>query len=1438
MVTCSYGTSTGDGRRFGSHLNSSFSDDDWYPLDDGSLAVNLSSVFPEGVPFYGTYFSAYLNVNGNISFSAASSTYTPDAIPGLSQPTIAPYFGDVDLRGGSGAVYRCDETGGATPRIIFTWWKVGYYNQTHTKLNSFQLILTNTDSVCDGSFEVEFRYEQLQWTTGSASGGSNGLGGEEASAGFDNGTNSGDPNDAVALPGSHTSSVLNLTSGSNVDEAGVFRYMVAGGRLPACGNSYTDVCEDCDDGDTDNNDDCTNLCQSNVCGDGFRNTSGTRREQCDDGGTTSGDGCSSTCVTEYCGDGTTNNNPNPASPNERCDDANSNNNDACLVGCVQASCGDGYLWNGTETCDRGILNTGDPDYRVLCASDCRSFCGDGTRNAGEGCDDGDNTSGDGCTNRCVAEYCGDGITNNNPNPGSPNEYCDDADEDNADACRNDCQVAVCGDSVRRTDITDPSADGFEGCDDGNDHDNNDECLDGCRTPTCGDGFLRTGVEDCDPAIVNTDDPDYRLGCSVDCSYYCGDGNRDPGEGCDDGNDDDTDDCSSECIPLLCGDGIRTGDEECDLGSPPLDPDGDNDNNGACLLSCRSARCGDAFVQTGVEACDPAIADREHPDFRIGCDATACDYFCGDGNSDFGEECDDSGNISGDGCTADCEDEFCGDGVTNDSTEQCDDGRDGDNSDECLESCRFSTCGDGFVRADIFDPDADGFEVCDPAIVDGDNPDHRTLCADDCSYFCGDGNRDDGEECDDGNNESGDGCDSQCVTEFCGDSVTNNTVEECDDGQDGDDFDECFDSCVAAACGDSVIRTDLVRGEAGFEACDVSIVDPLDPNFRLFCSDDCTYFCGDSRSDETEECDDGNYDGGDGCSATCTLEVCGDGLQEGVEECDDANDVDDDGCTGCVVDPGFICTDGMGVDDPSVCVDTCGNGILDPGEQCDDENIDDGDGCSSHCEEEPGWNCAVEKGEPCHPICGDSLVVGAEECDDANEVDDDGCTACLADPGTVCGEIRVDLSRSCEQSCGDGELDDLEECDDENVASLDGCDEHCDIEPGWVCFNEELPTVCSSDCGDGDLDQYEECDDGNETFGDGCYQCHLEAGWQCDDAYCGPICGDGLVRGTEECDDGNDEAEDGCETCLIDDGWYCNGSGTNASVCDQIPVCGDGVRQSAEECEDRNDRSGDGCSEDCELETGWECEESIVSQIIILCSPVCGDALVRGSEECDDENTTSRDGCSGCLVEANWVCDSGEPSLCSPSEYCGDGVLHEGEDCDDANSDDGDGCSSECDVDDGWVCDDAEPTTCAEDQDGDGVEDSSDVCPTVGDPDQEDLDGDGRGDACDQDIDGDGLENETETEIGSDPRLADSDGDGLTDLDEYNGETDPLDPDTDGDGLTDGNDQNPTVYSSRLTSPEGCGCRSVGSGPSHYLLLLILGLSALRRSRATRKSAGE
>src|SRR5207247_463688 len=71
----------------------------------------------------------------------------------------------------------------------------------HTnKQNSFQVVLIDRSDTGTGNFDIELNYGQIQWETGDASGGSNGLGGSSARAGFSNGT--GQSGAFLELPGS------------------------------------------------------------------------------------------------------------------------------------------------------------------------------------------------------------------------------------------------------------------------------------------------------------------------------------------------------------------------------------------------------------------------------------------------------------------------------------------------------------------------------------------------------------------------------------------------------------------------------------------------------------------------------------------------------------------------------------------------------------------------------------------------------------------------------------------------------------------------------------------------------------------------------------------------------------------------------------------------------------------------------------------------------------------------------------------------------------------------------------------------------------------------------------------------------------------------------------------------------------------------------------
>ncbi len=496
--------------------------------------------------------------------------------------------------------------------------------------------------------------------------------------------------------------------------------------------------EECDDGDDDDTNACTNSCRLPSCGDGVLHESAG--EQCDDpegNDDTVADKCRTDCKLPRCGDGV-------ADTGEVCDDGNDLDNDACLTGCAaEAACGDGIVHVGVEECDDGERNG-----QAACQADCTlDRCGDGERQGADG-------SGAQCL---TIDDCPDPretcIILDPEQPGTCEgwgEECDEGEansDDEANACRTSCRAAYCGDGVQ---------DEGESCDDGN--------------------------------LVSGD------GCTDTCEQeetICGDMIVQHPEECDDGNQDDQDECRNSCMAATCGDGIRrldvlagvAGHEECDDGNE-VDEDG-------CRTNCVAAICGDSIVRTdvaegeeGFESCDDG---NEFDDDA--CPTTCVIAHCGDGlvRSDIPagqeghEECDDGNEVDGDECRNTCQGARCGDGVTWIDVEQCDDGNE-IFEDSCL-NCQNASCGDGVHREDLGGGTGracgagqgpcpgnevclwgfcrpEGYEYCD----DGNDLDDDG-CTPACVPMpCGDGEIHTGQTCDDGNRTNLDGCDALCQSE--------------------------------------------------------------------------------------------------------------------------------------------------------------------------------------------------------------------------------------------------------------------------------------------------------------------------------------------------------------------------------------------------------------------------------------------------------------------------------------------------------------------------------------------------------------------------------------------------------------------------------------------------------------------------------------------------
>ena len=69
------------------------------------------------------------------------------------------------------------------------------------------------------------------------------------------------------------------------------------------------------------------------------------------------------------------------------------------------------------------------------------------------------------------------------------------------------------------------------------------------------------------------------------------------------------------------------------------------------------------------------------------------------------------------------------------------------------------------------------------------------------------------------------------------------------------------------------------------------------------------------------------------------------MKAGSEQYDDGNSIGGDGCSSnCMIETNWACGSG----NPSYCHPICGNGIITGYEGCDDGNLSPNDGCSILC----------------------------------------------------------------------------------------------------------------------------------------------------------------------------------------------------------------------------------------------------------------------------------------------------------------------------------------------------------------------------------------------------------------------------------------------------------------------------------------------------------
>lgn len=605
-----------------------------------------------------------------------------------------------------------------------------------------------------------------------------------------------------------------------------------------CGDGVVNSGEQCDDGDSNNADDCPNDCQLAVCGDniveGFEQCEPPNSSVCQSncllkgaGGGGGGGGSSAVTSTTYanrppppdgCGNGVLD-----IEKGEECDAGpRFNGLGTCSYDCKILVCGDGVvspeigencepklksnvggvktfekltcgqICTAPEVTDNGAI-IGGCKYLFLAAcvgtGSSASFpqyaaasCGNGIKEASEECDYGGLCSGgqfDGLfwADADAVQACLSGGGLAAPASG--------------DGCSDTCTSEFCGDGS----VQERGEDNQPGTLDDEQCDNGSVCSSDASRPCRSD-------TDCESGATCTFNYAANAGCSSSCktlsakivvnstqeaSSECGNGITDGNEQCDDGAKNGTGSslCSTDCrvreanTTSVCGDNLRQSDEQCDRGT-----DNSDSVPNACRTNCRQAFCGDAVTDL-LEECDGGT----------------------EGNSD----------TRPDTCRVSCTLPRCGDGMV-DSGEDCDGGI------ACRKDCTFvsgtKTCGNGIVESG---------ESCD---------DGNTLSGDGCSSMCeneyitisdsgcGNGVRENGEQCDDGNSISGDGCDRFCEPEFarpsiissCGNGILE-SAEACDDGN-SIDHDACTNNCTV-----NEIASRTVSASVFVLNADVVVVNP-------------------------------------------------------------------------------------------------------------------------------------------------------------------------------------------------------------------------------------------------------------------------------------------------------------------------------------------------------------------------------------------------------------------------------------------------------------------------------------------------------------------------------------------------------------------------------------------------------------------------------------
>jgi cysteine-rich repeat protein len=216
----------------------------------------------------------------------------------------------------------------------------------------------------------------------------------------------------------------------------------------------------------------------------------------------------------------------------------------------------------------------------------------------------------------------------------------------------------------------------------------------------------------------------------------------------------------------------------------------------------------------------------------------------------------------------------------------------------------------------------------------------------------------------------------CVTSECGDGIVDDRSEECDDGNvlPGD---ECAPDCLLV--GGCEIDDDCPLGD---DTCAESYCDPA------------TGACLDRLEDDDTPCTSDLVASGSCRDGYCFAAGCGDGVLDATEECDDGNMEPGDGCSAfCKPE---CRTDDECIQDPCFGTQTCvlsteAAGMLG---RCEVSSspLDCGDPSCAYCDSSTGVAVCVPTETADADLDGfTSLACGGDDCDDANFLRNPGLT---------------------------------------------------------------------------------------------------------------------------------------------------------------------------------------------------------------------------------------------------------------------------------------------------------------------------------------------------------------------------------------------------------------------------------------------------------------